>query len=70
MNQSENDYTKLLQLSHHARILAGISHLLNWDQETHMPQGAAAIRESSKKLLQGLSMNRNQEKNLNPHLLN
>lgn len=54
MNQSENDYAKLLQISHHARILTGISHLLDWDQETYMPQGAAAIRAVQQETLAGL----------------
>lgn len=51
---SEKDYTKLLKLSHHARILAGISSVLNWDQETYMPKGAAAIRALQEATLAGI----------------
>lgn len=54
MNSSDKDYAKLLKLSHHARILTGISHLLDWDQETYMPQGAAAIRSVQQETLAGL----------------
>lgn len=54
MNQSEKDYDKLFKLSHHARILVGISHLLDWDQETHMPPGGSAIRSMQQETLAGL----------------
>lgn len=54
MDESEVKYAKLLKLSHHARVLVGISHLLDWDQETHMPPGAAAIRSVQQATLAGL----------------
>lgn len=54
MTTSEKDYAKLLKLSHHARILVGISHLLDWDQETYMPPGAATIRSVQLETLAGL----------------
>jgi carboxypeptidase Taq len=54
MQQTEKDYNKLMQISHHARILTGISHILDWDQETYMPLGAAAIRALQQETLAGL----------------
>lgn len=54
MNQTEKNYDKLLQLSKHARILVGISHLLDWDQETYMPRGGAANRAVQLETLAGL----------------
>lgn len=54
MDQSEKDYSKLLQQSHHARVLIGISHLLDWDQETYMPAGGAAHRAVQLSTLAGL----------------
>lgn len=50
----DQDYAKLYKLSHHARILSGISSLLNWDQETYMPQGAASIRALQEATLAGM----------------
>lgn len=44
MKQSEKDFNALFNLSRHAKILKGINHLLDWDQETYMPKGAAPIR--------------------------
>lgn len=54
MNQTEKDYSKLLQQSHHARVLVGIAHLLDWDQETYMPPGGAANRAVQLATLAGL----------------
>lgn len=54
MKETEKNYSKLLKLSHHARVLLGISHLLDWDQETYMPSGAAAIRSIQQATLAGL----------------
>jgi len=51
---SDRDYAKLYKLSHHARILSGISSLLNWDQETYMPPGAASIRALQESTLAGI----------------
>lgn len=47
-------YDKLKQLSHQAYILCGISQLLDWDQETYMPQGAAPIRAVQLETLAGI----------------
>jgi carboxypeptidase Taq len=54
MLQSERSYQNLLKLSQQARILTGISHLLDWDQETYMPPGAATIRGLQLATLAGL----------------
>lgn len=54
MEETEKNYSKLLKLSHHARILVGISHLLDWDQETYMPPGASQIRSLQLATLAGL----------------
>ncbi len=54
MQQALHDYTKLHQLSRHARTLTGIAHLLEWDQETYMPAGAAESRGEQLKTLAGL----------------
>jgi carboxypeptidase Taq len=49
-----NDYEKLHALSRHTAILQGITHILDWDQETYMPPGGAAIRAEQIKTLAGL----------------
>lgn len=54
MEQSQKDYTQLHQQSRQTRILIGISRHLDWDQETYMPPGAAAIRGEQQKTLAGL----------------
>ena len=43
----EKDYAELKKLSTHTYILSGIAQLLDWDQETYMPSGAAQIRAVS-----------------------
>ncbi len=48
------DYDTLFKLSKHARLLSGISSLLEWDQETYMPPAAAAIRADQHQTLAGL----------------
>lgn len=53
-SQAERDYHKLLEISKHARILAGIRSLLDWDHETYMPKGAGGIRAEQMKALTGL----------------
>lgn len=42
--QATQDYEKLLKLSRKTSLLSGITSLLGWDQETHMPMGSAPIR--------------------------
>lgn len=54
LQETEKNYAKLLKISHHARVLVGISHLLDWDQETYMPPGASAIRSVQLATLAGL----------------
>jgi len=54
MTAAEKDYQKILKHSHHARVLIGISHLLDWDQETYMPSSGAAIRAIQLETLAGL----------------
>ena len=47
MEKIESDYQKLCELSKNARILQGIVSLLDWDQETYMPPGAATLFEQN-----------------------
>lgn len=54
MSQTQKDYNHLLDVSKHGRILSGIAQLLNWDQETYMPEGAAAIRAQQLETLAGI----------------
>lgn len=54
MTSVQNDYLKLRDISHHISVLSGISHLLDWDQETYMPEGASGIRAEQLKTLAGL----------------
>lgn len=54
MEQAQKDYQKIFELSRYIRILQGISALLDWDQETYMPGGAAGIRAEQLKTLAGL----------------
>lgn len=51
---SQKDYQKLQSLSKHTRILQGIVSLLDWDQETYMPSGGAAIRSEQLETMAGL----------------
>ena len=48
------EYQKLHELSKHARILQGIVAILDWDQETYMPSGAAMIRAEQFKTMAGI----------------
>lgn len=48
-------YHELLELSREVKILHGIEGLLHWDQETHMPKGAGAIRGEQLKVLSGIA---------------
>lgn len=49
--QWEKDYSRLAELSRQSALLNGITALLDWDQETYMPAGAAAIRSEQLKIL-------------------
>lgn len=49
------DYDKVHALSRQARILGGISALLEWDQETYMPPAGASNRAEQLKTLAGIS---------------
>ncbi len=48
------DYEALLKLSRQFHLLQGISSILEWDQETHMPPDGAPIRAEQLELLAGL----------------
>lgn len=54
MDTLEKDYQKLCELSKHARILQGISSILDWDQETYMPSGSATIRSEQLETMAGM----------------
>jgi len=54
MEQNEKEYQQLFDISYQSRLLTGISHILEWDQETYMPQGASEIRSEQLKTLAGL----------------
>ena len=47
-------YKKIVKRSLQARILTGISSLLEWDQETYMPVGSSQIRGEQCKALAGI----------------
>lgn len=50
----QKKYQKLLEISKHTQTLNGIQQLLDWDQETCMPEGAAAFRAEQLKVLSGI----------------
>lgn len=50
----KKDYEALLKLSRQFYLLQGISSILEWDQETHMPPDGAPIRAEQLELLAGL----------------
>ncbi|MEI8125355.1 MAG: carboxypeptidase M32 [Parachlamydiaceae bacterium] len=54
MKQSQKDYDNLYELGLHIQTLTGVSQLLEWDQETYMPPGAAGIRASQVETLSGI----------------
>lgn len=54
MNQAEKDYNSVLKKSRDIRLLSSIEQLLDWDQETYMPEGAGAFRGEQIELLSGL----------------
>lgn len=55
MNTSQKDYDQLFKLSKHAKILGAVQGLLHWDQETYMPEGAAASRAEQIETLAGIT---------------
>ena len=54
MKTSQKEYQQLFNLSKNTRTLQGIVSLLDWDQETYMPPGAAGIRAEQLKTMAGL----------------
>lgn len=50
----QKDFEHLTNLSREIKVLKGISHLLDWDQETYMPEGASAIRAEQFEVLSGI----------------
>lgn len=54
MKTSQKDYQKIHELSKFARTLQGITYLLDWDQETYMPPGAAPFRAEQSKIMAGI----------------
>jgi len=54
MTEAQKDYDKVHTLSRNARTLAGISSLLEWDQETYMPPDGALNRAEQLKTLAGI----------------
>ena len=50
----ENAYALLKKIARPASILSGIAQLLDWDQETYMPPGAAEIRAVQLETLAGI----------------
>jgi carboxypeptidase Taq len=53
MKSEQKEYENLHALSRHTKVLEGIAHLLDWDQETYMPSGSAAIRAEQLKTMAG-----------------
>jgi len=47
-------YDELVALSRSAAVLNSVASLLSWDQETYMPDGAAAARAEQQEMLAGL----------------
>lgn len=54
MEKKDDAFNDLHLVSREARVLGGISHLLDWDQETYMPAGASEIRAEQLKVIAGL----------------
>lgn len=54
MKNQNKDYENLKKISKKARVLSGVSSLLEWDQETYMPEGASEIRGEQLKTLAGI----------------
>lgn len=47
-------FKKIAEISRYAKTLEGISHLLDWDQETYMPPGGFENRSEQLKIMAGL----------------
>jgi carboxypeptidase Taq len=54
MSKAQLDFEKLHSISRHAKVLSGISSLLDWDHETYMPSEGAGIRSEQSKILAGI----------------
>lgn len=54
MKTEQNQYTELHNISRSARILEGISSILDWDHETCMPTGGSGIRAEQLKEMAGI----------------
>lgn len=54
MEKTQKNYDALHQLSRQTRVLQGVASLLDWDQETYMPSGAASIRAEQLKTMAGV----------------
>jgi carboxypeptidase Taq len=54
MEQAKKDYSRLHDISRNAAILSGVVQILDWDQETYMPPGAASIRGTQLEALAGI----------------
>lgn len=54
-SQSQKDYQALFSLSKKIRLFDGISHLLEWDQETYMPKKGNLVRADQIELMASLS---------------
>lgn len=53
-NEKGDHYSDILRISRQSSLLEGVSHLLEWEQETYMPPGANSIRAEQLSLLAGL----------------
>ena len=53
-NQAKKYYDELHKLSYQTQLLSGVSGLIARDQETYMPEGAAAIRAEQLEALSGI----------------
>ncbi len=54
MTKNRSDYDALHDLSRHTQTLIGVSYLLDWDQETHMPPAAAHFRADQLQAIAGV----------------
>jgi len=55
MNKTQKNYQTLHEMSKQHSLLKGISALLDWDQETYMPPGAASNRAEQLKVMAGIT---------------
>lgn len=54
MTKDEKNYKRLHAISREVHVLEGINSLLDWDQETHMPEDASGIRSEQLQVLAGI----------------